>query len=209
MEPFLEATTPRHLCLGAMILVIALLTSGLMFSQATRSTVLGTVRDPSGAVVPGVEVIITNTGTNVSTPTLTNQAGLYDVPLLLPGSYEVSAELHGFKKFVRRGITLAVGSRVEINIQLEIGERAETVTVTAEEPLIQTTNASIGQVFDKRSIAELPVMGNSALLLSGLAEGMQRGSYNYLGLHSSIGGSDYRTAQHGSPQRQLRQDLKH
>ena len=67
--------------------------------------------------------------------------------------------------------------------------------MTAEEPLLETTTASIGQTFDNKSVMELPVLGNSVMLMAGLAEGMQRtGGYNYLGLHSTVGASDYRTA---------------
>src|SRR5262245_50548788 len=176
-------------------LVITVSLSFLGFSQETRGTILGSVRYPTGGMVPGVEVVVTNLDTNNSARSVTNDAGLYEVPLLMPGQYEVTAELQGFKKYVRRGITLAVGSRISIDIQLEIGQVTDAVTVTAEEPLLETTSASVGQAFDSRRISELPVLGNSVMLMAGLAVGMQRtGGYNYLGLHSTVGASDYKTS---------------
>lgn len=164
-------------------------------AQETRGTILGNVKDPSGAVVPNAEITITNIETNVSTRTSTGASGLYEVPLLMPGRYEIAAEAAGFKKYVRRGLTLTVGARLNIEIQLEMGQAAETVTVTAEEPIVETTSASVGQTFDNRSVMELPVLGNSVMLMAGLAEGMQRvDGYNYLGLHSTVGASGYKTA---------------
>ena len=112
----------------------------------------------------------------------------------MPGQYEVTAEAAGFKKYFRRGLTLNVGSRVALDVSLEIGQSAEQVTITAEAPLIETTSSSAGQTFDNRYVAELPVLGNSVMLMAGLAEGMQRtGGYNYLGLHSTVGASGYTT----------------
>jgi len=118
--------------------------SQLGLAQETRGSILGSVKDPSGGVVPGVEVAVTNLDINVTTRTLTNDSGLFEVPLLMSGQYEISAELQGFKKYIRRGITLNVGSRVNIEIQLEIGQMTEAVTVTADEPLLETTTASTG-----------------------------------------------------------------
>jgi hypothetical protein len=165
------------------------------WSQETRGTILGIVKDPSGAVVPGASVTLTHLETNTVIRTQTNAAGLYEVPLLMPGPYEIVAEAAGFKRYVRRGVTLTVGARLNIEIQLELGQAAETVTVTAEEPVLETTSATVGQTFDNKAVMELPVLGNNVMLMAGLAEGMQRtGGYNYLGLHSTIGASAYSTA---------------
>jgi hypothetical protein len=186
---------PKKLLRSAALCLILVLVNTVAFAQETRGTMLGAVKDPSGGVVPGVEILVTNLDTNTSNRSFTNDSGLFEVPLLMPGQYEVSAELQGFKKYVRRGITVATGSRVAIEIELEIGQVADAVTVTAEEPLLETTTASVGQTFDNRRIAELPILGNSVMLMAGLAFGMQRtGGYNYLGLHSTVGASDYRTA---------------
>ena len=187
--------TGRPAVFAALSLLAIVTIKGGLRSQETRGTILGTVKDPTGAVVPGVEVVVTNLDTNVATHSITNDSGLYEVPLLLPGQYEVTGGLQGFKKCVRRGVTVSVGSRINIEIQLEVGQVTDSVTVTAGEPLLETTTASTSQTFDNRRIAELPVLGNSVMLMAGLAFGMQRtGGYNYLGLHSTIGASDYRTS---------------
>jgi hypothetical protein len=162
--------------------IVFLVCSLAGWSQETRGTILGIVKDPSGAVVPGASVTLTHLETNTVIRTQTNAAGLYEVPLLMPGPYEIVAEAAGFKRYFRRGVTLTVGARLNIEIQLELGQAAETVTVTAEEPVLETTSATLGQTFDNKAVMELPVLGNNVMLLAGLAEGMQRtGGYNYLG----------------------------
>jgi len=177
------------------VLLAAFVSASALAAQETRATLLGVVKDPTGAVVPGAEVVITNTDTNTTTRTTTGGSGYFESPLLMPGNYSLAAEASGFKKYVRTGIVLAVGARVNLEIVLEVGQAADTVTVSAEVPLIETTTASVGQTFDNKSIMELPVLGNSVMLMAGLAEGMQRTSgYNYLGLHSTIGASSYSTA---------------
>jgi hypothetical protein len=174
---------------------LILAVTGAAMAQETRATVSGRVIDSTGGVIPGVSVSITNVETNATNNAITNDSGLYEVPYLMPGQYQVTAELTGFKKSVRKGVALSVGSRVSIDLVLEVGEVSESVTVTAQEPLLDTTSASIADVIDNKRVMELPVLGNSAMLMAGLATGMQRtGGYNYLGLHSTIGASDYRTA---------------
>jgi acylphosphatase len=170
--------------------VVALLT--LAFSQETRSMLFGRVLDPQGAAVSGATVVIRNAETGVSQTIRTNDTGYYEGNLLMPGQYEISAEMAGFKKHVRKGITLPVSSRLEVALHLEVGGLTETVSVTAEAPLLETNAVSTGRVIDNKSLMELPVMGNSALLLVKLAPGMQTGGVNnYLALHSNVGGSDY------------------
>ena len=177
------------------VVLLSLLAAVTLSAQETRGTILGSVKDPSAASVPGASVAITNTDTNTTVRTGSNEAGLFEVPLLMPGQYEVSIEATGFKKYLRRGLTLTVGSRINLDVKLEVGQAAESITVTATEPLIETTSASVGQTFDNRSVQELPVLGNSVMLMAGLAEGMQRtGGYNYLGLHSTVGASEYSTS---------------
>ncbi len=177
-----------------LLLMLCLSAANVLFAQETRGTILGRVLDPSGGVIPGVTVVVTNAETNVRNQTVTNDRGLFEIPLLMPGPYHVVAEQPGFKKHVREGITVSVNARVNIDIVLEIGGTQETVTVTAETPLLETATASAGQVMDNKRVMELPVMGNSVMLMAGLNPGMQRGSYNYLGLHSTVGASDYNTA---------------
>jgi len=179
------------MCLAGALLLGA---APALESQETRGMIFGRVMDPQGSAAPGVEVLITNVDTNVTQRTVTNQTGYYEVPYLLPGNYQVTAELAGFKKFVRSGITLSVGSRAEVSIQLELGTVAESISVTADAPLLDTSSASSGHVIDNRLVMDMPVFGNSAILIIKMTPGLQGGGVNnYLGLHSNIGGSDYFT----------------
>jgi hypothetical protein len=169
-------------CLGALAL----------FSQETRSTLLGRALDSQGAVVAGVKVTVTNTDTGASQSLTTNQNGYYEANLLLPGPYRVSAEAKGFKKSIRTGVILPVSSRIEVDLNLEIGQLSETVSVTADAPLLETSSVSSGRVIDNKTVMELPIMGNSAMLLVKNSPGIQSsGVNNYLALHSNAGGSDY------------------
>jgi hypothetical protein len=170
----------------------AALFSVCAFAQETRSTILGHVRDPQGAVVVNATVVVTNTDTNVSVRLTSNQAGYYEAPLLIPGPYTVSAELAGFKKAVRSGITLQVSDRREVDLALEIGGVTETVTVTAEAPLVDSSNVNSGRVLDTRSVQDLPVMANTVFTMIRYSAGVQGGGPPILlGPHSTQGGSDY------------------
>lgn len=161
-------------------------------AQETRSMLFGRVLDPQGAAIVGAAVIVRNAETGVSLNYKTNDSGYYEANLLLPGNYEVSAEHPGFKKLIRRGITLPVASRIEVNLALEVGGVTETISVVAEAPLLETNAVSSGRVLDNKTVMELPVMGNSAMLLVKLTPGIQTsGVNNYLALHSNVGGSDY------------------
>lgn len=167
----------------------------LAHAQETRSMLFGRVLDPQGAAVVHATVVIRNVDTGVTTQLRTNDTGYYEGNLLLPGNYEVSAEAPGFKKLIRRGIVLPVSSRLEIDLPLEVGGVTEVVSVTAEAPLLETNAVTTGRVIDNKSLMELPVMGNSAVLLVKLAPGVQTsGVNNYLALHSNVGGSDYSVA---------------
>lgn len=141
-------------------------------AQESRATILGTVLDPSGARVPGVEIRITNVETNIVTTTLCNDSGYYEAPFLIPGKYKVEAELPGFKKYIRDGIVLAVSQRATIDIVLSVGETSEIITVTGDSPLLETSNASAGQVIDNKRINELPLTDANPFVLAALAPGV-------------------------------------
>ncbi|RPJ63440.1 MAG: carboxypeptidase regulatory-like domain-containing protein, partial [Acidobacteria bacterium] len=186
----------RSLFLYLLVAALVVTANVNLAAQETRATLLGRVLDATGGVIPGVTLTATNVETNVATLSITNDEGLFRIPFLLPGQYEVKAELTGFKTAVRKGITLNISSEVSLDLVLEVGEMSQSVTVTASEPVLNTSSASVGQVIDNRRVMELPILGNSAMLMSGLAPGMQQGNegYKYIGLHSTIGASDYQTA---------------
>lgn len=164
-------------------------------AQETRSMMFGRVLDPQGAAIVGATVVVTNLEMNVSQSFTTNDSGYYEANLLLPGNYQLTAEMAGFKKLVRKGVVLPVASRIEVDLPLEVGALAETISVTAEAPLLETNAVSTGRVIDNRTIMDLPTMSNSAMLLVKLTPGIQTGGVNnYLGLHSIVGGSEYNMA---------------
>ncbi|MEK7409313.1 MAG: TonB-dependent receptor [Acidobacteriota bacterium] len=170
------------------------LAAGLCWSQQdTRGSITGRVLDPQGAVIPGATVTITNTETNVTSHTATNETGYFEVNLLIPGSYTVTAEAAGFKKMVRTGLVVNVAGRLDIPLQLQVGQLAETVEVTAEAPLLDTTTASGGRVIDNRQIMQLPFSDLNPFVLAGLAPGMQWvGRPDYRRPFDNGGTSDFR-----------------
>ncbi|MFB3825531.1 MAG: carboxypeptidase regulatory-like domain-containing protein [Bryobacteraceae bacterium] len=157
--------------------------------------IFGRVLDPSNAPVSGATVVVLNTDTNTATRLATNETGYYEASFLLAGNYQVVAESAGFKKSVRGGIVLPVGVRLEINPLLELGDVTDTVSVTAEAPILETSTASWGRNLDNRSVMDLPVIGNNTMVLVKMTPGIQTSGVNdYLGPHSNSGASDYSTA---------------
>jgi len=140
--------------------IIALAMVALAFGQTT-ATITGTISDSTGAVIPGVEVSVTNTSTGQARTVLTNEVGRYYLPALNPGSYTVSATLAGFDAVVRSGINLTVGSEVAINITMTPGQMTEKVEVTGDAPVVQTTNAAVSELVGETKIRALPLNGRS------------------------------------------------
>jgi len=149
----------------AISFVAVLFLAGPMAAQESRSTIQGTVTDAQGALVAGASVTVVNLATNEKRAATTNQAGYYEVPLLNGGSYQVTAELTGFKKSVRGPIALSIASSIEINMTLELGSVAESVTVTGEAPLLETSTASSGNIIPRQQIADLPIAWMNPMLL--------------------------------------------
>src|SRR5262249_18963572 len=141
------------------------------FSQETRGRITGRVVDSTAAVVPGVEVHATNTATNIAFTGRTNESGNFEINYLPPGMYTVTAELAGFKKYVRPGIEVQVDAVVSLDISLEAGQVTESVTVSASAPALETST-SLGQVVDNKRITELPLAGGNAFTLTSLTAGV-------------------------------------
>jgi len=178
----------RIVCLLAGMFVLASVVAG----QETRGTIMGRVTDAQGGVIVNASVVVTNTGTNVSVRVTSNETGFYQAVLLMPGEYTVSAEAPGFKKTIRSGITLLVSDRRVVDVTLEIGALAESVTVTGEAPLVDSSRTDSGGVLDDRSVHYLPVMANTVLMMVSATAGVQSGGPPIiLGPHSTQGGSDY------------------
>lgn len=163
---------------GAASLLLAL---PALHAQEFRGTISGTVTDTTGAVVPNAAITVTETKTGSLHKTVSNGAGEYNVPFLLPGQYNITAEAQGFTKIQRQNIGIQAGDHPEINLSLQAGSATETVTVTAEAPLIDKTNASVGQVITTREVADMPINGRNPILLTQLALGVLPTSQYYPG----------------------------
>jgi hypothetical protein len=144
----------------------------LAYGQDPRGTITGVVSDASLAAVSNVEVRATNSETGVTASAKSNTVGNYNLPFLLPGTYRISADVPGFKHFVRDGIQVRVSETVHVNLAMEIGLVTDTIEVTTETPLLDTAGASLGQVIDGRRASELPITAGNPLQLLLLAPGI-------------------------------------
>ena len=143
--------------------------------QVATGSLVGTVVDSSGQVVPGATVTVRNVNRNTTTALTTDATGVYTAPFLVPGTYEVSVELQGFKTWARRGIVLQVNDRLRIDATLEVGTLTEETTVVAEAPLVRTDSSEVGTVIEEIAVKELPLNGRNFATLVYLAPGITPG----------------------------------
>src|SRR5881628_4225652 len=149
-----------------------ILTSGAAWAQATTAQISGTVKDQSGAVLPGVEITATQTATGAKRSTVSNETGNYALPSLPIGPYMLEAALPGFKSYVQSGIVLQVDDSPIINVVLQVGQVSEQIEVQANAGLVETQRTAIGQVVTNKQIAELPLNGrdpHELIFLAGMA----------------------------------------
>ncbi|MET0168372.1 MAG: carboxypeptidase-like regulatory domain-containing protein, partial [Vicinamibacterales bacterium] len=152
-------------------LAIALLLPAGAAGQSADATLTGTIKDPSGAVVPGVTVTARNTGTNETRSAVTSPEGLYRVTNLPRGTYEVKAELDGFKTVAQSDVILTVGETVRLDFTMAVGALSETVSVTSQATLVNTEEGRISTLVDEKRVAELPLNGRNVLQLIELQPG--------------------------------------
>jgi carboxypeptidase family protein len=161
----------RIMCTGALAASLVGLSTGVE-AQDFRGIITGRISDSSGGHLPGVAVTATNVATNVTSTATTNGEGRYTIPYLTPARYTVAAELSGFKKFVREGIDVRVGDALTLDMVLEVGRLEETVSVTAESPLLELSTATTGQVIDEKRISMLPLSDGNPFVLSRFVPGV-------------------------------------
>lgn len=154
------------------VAVLAALCSAALFSQEFRSTISGSITDPSGAPVAGAKITATETRTGVKTPTVSDSAGKYVMPFLAPGQYEISFQAPGFKEAKRTDLALGADEHPVIDVRLEVGDVSTAVTVSADVPLLNTDNASVGQAITTAQVEEIPLNGRTPLMLAELAIGV-------------------------------------
>jgi len=152
-------------------------------SQAINGSIEGTVKDSSGAALPGVSVTITNTDTGAQRVVVSTVDGVYRAPLLPLGSYSVVAELQGFKKFEQKGISLSAGQTALINVTLNVGDVTETLTVTGESPVAEPGKIDLGRTIGETEVKNLPLVS--------------RNPYNFAFLQANVAG--YENNEFGVP----------
>ncbi|MEE2822097.1 MAG: TonB-dependent receptor [Acidobacteriota bacterium] len=171
------------LCLVVFTLILAIPS---VYGQVRSGTIAGTVSDSTGAVLPGVDVTVTNTGTGQTRSLVSDDEGRYSAPALDLGNYEVRAELVGFQTAVRSGLTVSVGQEALVNLTLSIGEISEEIVVTGEAPLVNTTSATLSDVIDEKQVHELPLNNRNLVELSLLSPGVvQARTASYTGQTTS------------------------
>ncbi|MGO9228702.1 MAG: carboxypeptidase regulatory-like domain-containing protein [Bryobacteraceae bacterium] len=140
------------------VMLVVLASAGVAYSQAVNATMVGTVTDSTGAVVPNAKVTITETQTSVAHATQTNESGNWIVPNLPPGVYAASVEATGFKKETRRDITLVVDTTTRVDVQLTPGNVTETIEVTGAPPILQTDTATTSTQISNEVLANVPLV---------------------------------------------------
>jgi hypothetical protein len=157
-----------------MLLSLLLLSScfDTLLCQEFRGTISGTVSDTEGAVVSNAVVTVRDTATGAVSTTETGTSGSYTVPSLAPGKYDVKVEAPNFHSFLRAGITLQAGDHPQIDVAMQVGDVSQEVVVTADAPLVDATDAAIGQSIGTREVEDLPQNGRTPVVLAQLALGV-------------------------------------
>src|SRR5713226_8097747 len=143
------------------ILALIALGTGLVFAQGSTATIIGTVRDVSGAVLQGAVITVKHLETGLTRTDEADSSGNFTIPSLPVGPYEVTAEKMGFRREVRRGIDLAVAQEAVVNLSLQVGSLEQQVTVTEEAPLVNTTLASTSGLITESQVKDMPLNGRS------------------------------------------------
>ncbi|MDQ1388145.1 MAG: hypothetical protein QOF56_1599, partial [Acidobacteriaceae bacterium] len=155
-----------------LVAVLFLLLPALLPAQGTAGRILGRVADPSGAVLANVKVTLVNEATNVSRDTTTNSGGDYDLVEVPVGAYRLEFNLTGFKKNIRRGVSLDINQVITLNMTMQVGAAQEVVDVTSEAPLVETTSTQLGAVVGERAVSELPLNSRDTYQLLQLQPGV-------------------------------------
>jgi carboxypeptidase family protein/TonB-dependent receptor-like protein len=172
---------------GILVLVAVFVLNGAVArAQVDRATISGVVKDTGGGVVPGATVLVTNLATNLESQQTTTDTGSYQIVNLIPGRYRVDVELSGFKKS-SQVITLEVGQRARVDVELAVGSLAETVTVTETAQLLNTNDATLGAVIPQVQVANLPLAIRNWDDLLALVPGVQGDRYTEQGGGTSFG----------------------
>lgn len=158
-------TTP---CLVAAILVASPRSS----AQMATAELAGTVLDPSGAAIPNAAVTATNVATAISRSTVSEKSGEYVITELPPGDYTLSVDAPGFRKLEQTGLILQINQQARLDLTLQVGQAAETVSVTGHPPLLEAESSSVGTVVNQQLVNQLPLNGRNFVQLATLSPGV-------------------------------------
>jgi outer membrane receptor protein involved in Fe transport len=176
--------------LSLMIAVVVACFAASTAAQSATGSIEGVVSDQSGAVLPGVTVTVTQSQTGLSRNAVTDDQGIFRVPLLPVGAYEVSAELSGFTPRKESGVRLTVGQTLNLAIQLQLATVAETVQVTSTTPVIETSKSQVSSTVGEISVQNLPVNGRNfidfALLTPGVTKDVRTGDISFAGQRGTL-----------------------
>src|SRR5436309_11264837 len=164
----------RRILVGMLAgVIVCMAGSPSLWAQATAQ-ISGTAKDQSGAVLPGVEIHVTQAETGIARDAITNETGSYVLTNLPIGPYRLEASLPGFRTYAQTGIVLQVNSSPSVNVVLEVGQVSEQVEVQANAALVETRTSSVGSVVENERILELPLNGRNVTDLIALAGGAVR-----------------------------------
>ena len=159
----------RSLFLGAAM-------AAACFAQLGTATISGTVTDSSGAVLPGADVVVVSSTTGFQRATTSNSVGEFSLPGLTPGSYDLTVKRQGFKTYQSKNLVLQVDQNAALEIQMQVGQLAETVEVMAQAPLVDSQTSSLGAVIDTQKILALPLNGRNFVELALLVPAANTGA---------------------------------
>ena len=175
-----------RVCLSFLAFVLS---AGLALAQQDRGAFVGTVTDPTGAVIPNVKITVVQTTTNARLETVTNEVGQYRVPNLPIGDYKITFEAQGFRTVVRENLRLSVTNVSRIDVRMEVGPTTESLTVSAEVPLLQTETPEVGTLMTTRQVIDLPL---------GFSGGRYAENFAYR-LTPGVGGNNWESRINGAP----------
>ena len=181
---------PRLFALVLVVLSLVLFRDSIAVAQSATGAIEGVIVDPSGAALPGVTVTLTQTATGAERRAITDESGLFRAPILPVGVYTLAAELSGFSPRRQEGITLTVGQTLTLRIEMAISNLAETVNVTGETPIVETSRSSASSTVNEIAVQNLPVNGRNfidfALLTPGVTRDVRTGDISFAGQRGTL-----------------------
>jgi hypothetical protein len=162
----------RFLRVLAVVLAVSWMGTAALYAQVDTGSITGTITDPSGAVINGAKVTLTNQGTGASLSTTTSSDGVYKFSPVRVGTYKLQATSQGFQTTTQTDVVVNIGSNVALNFTLKPGSQTETIEVTTSAPVLQNQDASVGQVVEQREVNNLPLNGRNFTFLAQLVQGV-------------------------------------